>query len=379
MIWNDQFIRLRCLRCHTEYESGMWTKGCIQCLKSGWPASLKLEYKESAIVIDQERNGLLRYVSRLPFRDFPSLGEGNTPLLHLNDLAETWNLRFFALKNEGQNPTGSHKDRMSPLCVQHAKIMGRPGVIIASSGNAGLSLAAYAASAQMPCVVVTSETISDLLRRSLLLLGARLEFGKQTQVRWRIVEEWIETQNYYPASNYITPPVGSNPYGLQGYKTIAFEIYEQMGQRCPTVVVVPTSRGDLLWGIWEGFNELLVTGKIEQTPRMVAVEPFPRLLAVIQGKDYRQNFEERTDLASIDGTTVTFQAVETLRKSNGYVVVVSSEEARAAQKVFAKRGLLLESSSATVFPAITKLREQGSITSEDHVVAIGTSHIFKGL
>lgn len=379
MVWNDQVAGLQCLRCHAVYESGVWIKGCVQCLESGSPASLKILYKQPDFLIASAQRGLFRYVSRLPFQEFPSLGEGSTPLIHFEDWAREWNISLFALKNEGQNPTGSHKDRMSPLFVQHAKVLGKPGVVIASSGNAGLSLAAYAANANMPCVVVTSETISEPLRRALTLLGATLSFGKETHTRWKLAEEWVEEHGYYPASNIITPPVGSNPYGIQGYKTIAFELYEQLEQACPTVLVVPTSRGDVLWGIWEGFYELFSAGKIEHLPRMVAVEPFPRLLAVTQGSDYRQTFEGQTTLASIAGATATFQAVEVLKASNGCAVVVTSKEANAAQEAFAKKGLLLETSSATVLPATIQLVKQGFISQADRVIAIGTSHLFKGL
>lgn len=373
MSWNDQIEALCCLRCNTTYALDVYMTGCPSCLEAGFPSSLKVIYKTDQILVHTQEGGMRRYRSRLPFQDYPSLGEGQTPLLTWSDE----NTIPFFIKNEAQNPTGSHKDRMSALFLKHAHILHKPGVLIASSGNAGISLAVYAAYTHIPCIVVTDEKISDSFRKIFASVDARLYFANTTHQRWSIVKRLLEEEGYYPATNFITPPVGSNPYGVQGYKTIAFELVEQLSGRSPHVLVVPTSRGDLLWGIWAGFQELYTAGFIGTLPKMMAVEPFPRLLNVLAGADYRQMFEGQTSLASIAGGTVTYQALQALKESQGEAIVVCAEEAIIAQKTFARSGILLELSSATILPAVQNLQKRGVISEKSLVVAIGTSHLLK--
>lgn len=379
MLWNDQIEALCCLRCNTKYMLEERATGCPKCLATGFPVSLKVIYKTNSIIVQKQERGMKRYLSRLPFQDHPSLGEGDTPLLSWIDDGVASNMASFFIKNEAQNPTGSHKDRMSALFIKHAQILRKPGVIIASSGNAGLSLATYAAYARIPCIVVTNETISRSFRSILEYTGATLYFASTTIQRWNIVERLIAEEGYYAATNFINPPVGSNPYGVQAYKTIAFELFEQLDQSMPAAIIVPTSRGDLLWGIWEGVKELYEAGLVHTLPKMVATEPFPRLLKVMDGADYRQTFEGQTMLASIAGGTVTYQAVQALKESHGEVVVVHAEEALAAQKLLVSKGVLLESSSATILPALRELHKRKVVSKESQIIAIGTSHILKEL
>ena len=183
---------------------------------------------------------------------------------------------------------------------------------------------------------------------------------------------------WYPATNYLAPPVGSNPFGVQGYKTIAYEIAEDLSAELPDAILVPASRGDLLWGIWEGFRELVQMGHVERTPRFFAIEPFPRLARVLEGEDYRHDFPGTTRLSSIGGDTVTFQVVEAVEQSGGGAVVVEDTKAENDISRLARYGLYVESSSAAVLSALHELSGRGGIAAHESALLVLTSHGFKG-
>ncbi|WP_206093817.1 threonine synthase [Paludifilum halophilum] len=348
-------------------------------MKKGYPSSLKVEYASDMVrENDGDGRSMMRYGKWLPYCRFPTLGEGDTPLLDFPRLADQLGVASFQIKDEGQNPTGSHKDRFSPLMVGRAMESGAGTLVVASSGNAGLSVASYAAFNGLGCVVISQENLNEGLRRAIQGTGAELILMKHPLERWHTMRRLVEEKGYFPATNYIKPPVGSNPYGVQGYKTIAYEICEQGGGEVPNVVLVPTSRADLLWGIKEGFHERMRAGRMRHLPRLVAVEPIPRLTAVLAGEDYRKAFTDgRTPLRSIGGNTVTWQGVAALRETKGCAMVIEMEEAQVAQSDLLRQGLYLESSSATVLAAARRLVAQEWIRTEEQVIAIGTSHAWK--
>ncbi|GED34516.1 pyridoxal-phosphate dependent enzyme [Brevibacillus centrosporus] len=379
--WNQMVKEFTCLRCSTKYVPDDYLKGCPNCLEQGYPVSLQVTYDEQTPwKIDQAARGLFRYVDRLPYRTFPTLGEGGTPVTQLMGLEKELGLTEVWIKNEGQNPTGSHKDRMSPLIVARAVALKRSAVIAASSGNAGASLAAYAAAAGIQCKIVTTSQIQDGWEKAIRITGAEIIKVSDSLERWEIVKQMVEKQEIYPATNYHMPPVGSNLFGVQGYVTVGLEIAEQMHEVLPAAIVIPCARGDLIWGVWAGLTEAKRMGWIKQLPRLYAVEPFPRLLHVLSGRDYRQEFEgDSSLLPSIGGNTVTYQSLYAVKSTVGSAVVVSDEEVDQAQSSLARKGIYAEGSSAATYTAVAKLVQSGTIRKSERVLMIITSHGYKGV
>lgn len=378
-IQNEAVTVLSCLRCGAEYELNDYTTGCPACLEGGYPVSLEVKYAEKpGWTVDAKVRGMKRFADKLPYRTFPTLGEGDTPLIDLPDLAEELGLQGLWLKNEGQNPTGSHKDRMSAQVVARAKATGRTTVVAASSGNAGASLAAYAAAAGLRCVVVTTVGMNPTWDQAVRATGAELVAAHDSKLRWKYMRKMVESEGWYPVTNYIDPPTGSNLWGVQGYKTCGHEIAEAFAGNAPTAIVVPTSRGDLLWGIWRGLQEAKEAGWIDSLPRLYAAEPFGRLSRVLAGEDYRGHFPgDHSSTESIGGSTATFQSLVALRESGGGAVDVAGVNAVDGQNKLARRGLYLESSSAVVWAAVKQLKATGAIGEQDRVVLIGTSNGYK--
>ena len=197
---------------------------------------------------------LWRYRALMPVTAEPvSLGEGATPLIHLDRLGRRLGFPRLYAKDESQNPTWSYKDRLCSVAVTHAVQTGAKVVTISSTGNHGASTAAYAARAGLPCVIFTLASVPDTMKTLMQAYGAAVVACATSEARWALMRQGIERFGWYPTSGFQAPPVGSNPYGVDGYKTIAYEIAEDLGWMAPDVVVVPSAYSDGLFGVWKGF------------------------------------------------------------------------------------------------------------------------------
>lgn len=374
---NENVQHLECIRCQSIYPINDYYTGCPQCLQTGKPASLSFTYK--TFEINRKKTGLSRFSKMLPYQTMPSLGEGSTPNIHMKDLGEEIGIKSLWVKNEGQNPTGSHKDRMSPLVIARAKATKKEAVAVASSGNAGVSIATYAAAAKLKCIVLTTKTLNPIWQQAIEITGTELIFKEKAMDRWSHMKEKVKSGEWYSATNFINPPVGSNPFGVQGYKTVAYEIVEDFDE-LPEYIVIPSSRGDLLWGIWQGLKEALEADYISFMPKLIAVEPFPRLEKVMNGHSYVGSFEgDATDTPSVGGSTVTYQSVQAIQESKGIAVAVPAREAYREQRHLANHGIYAERSSSLVLGALKKLVREGVIRSESKVLLIISSNGYKEL
>ena len=313
----------------------------------------------------------------MPYTSWVSLGEGGTSCISFPSLASELNAAAIFIKNEGQNPSGSHKDRASCLAVTRALDAGATKIAAASSGNGGASLALYAAAAGLQCCIVATPLLSPIYRRAITMTGAEIVEVSESLERWRRLGEMAREQDWFPATNYLDPPVGSNHFGVDGLRTIAFELFEDFGADLVDVVIVPTSRGDLIWGIYEGFKQLKAAGATKSIPRLFAVEPFPRISRVLGGESTTGSFPGVTRLTSIGGSTVTFQAVEAIRGSGGDAVVVDEGIVARDQVRLAQHGCYAELSSAASLTAAEWLLDAGIIARADRIVLIATSSGYK--
>lgn len=363
---------MRCLACGKVHPLSDYFEGCPDCADAGSPSSVAPLYRFFPKAVNRE------HISQwLIYSTGAMLGEGDTPVISLPRLAAECGVAELHVKNEAANPTGSHKDRMSAMVVQRAREVGASTVVAASSGNAGASLAAYAASAGLDCVIVTTPKISSSWRRAIEMYGAELIATETPMERWQIVAQNVRAGKWYPATNYVAPPVGSNPFGVDGYRAIALELFVQSGDQQPTDLVVPTSRADVLWGIAQGYADLCEAGLLVNLPRVHAVEPFPRITRVLAGEDYRKNFPGSNQMVSIGGSTVAYQALDALRLCGGTAVAVKEADALSDQGRLARNGLYLELSSAAALTGLERLRENGTIGTNARVVLVATSHGYK--
>lgn len=347
-----------CLRCDLALEIDDYDGGCPHCNREGFPSNVAAQY------VGNNRR------IQLPYPDPVTQGEGQTPLIDLPEIAAKINVGRVSLKLEGCNPTGSHKDRMSAQLLTRALHREAGTVVGASSGNGGLSIASYAARAGLHAEIVATPDLSPSYRTAMEACGARITIEANSLSRWNHVERRVR-EGAFAVTNYALPAVGTNAFGIEGYKTIAGEI--AVAGTLPDLIVVPTARGDVLSGLALGFLE--IGSKI---PRLIAVEPFPRLTRVLAGEDYRQLFDGTTRQFSIAGPTVTFQALRAIQISYGTAVVISDEKALAASRQLLGFGLDAELSSAASLAALTELASGNALRGR-HALLVLTGRSRNGL
>jgi len=375
-------IKFRCIRCGSTYDAGTDYFGCPACAAEGVPVNLEVAYDEP-VRIDlgawaQRRRGLWRYDSALPVRTpgAVSLGEGATALVPCETFGADAGLPLLFAKNESQNPTWSFKDRLGAVGVSWARALGRSGIATSSSGNAGATAAAYAARAGLPCVVFTTRSFPGPMLRFMRSFGAMVVATPTAPDRWTLNRAVCEEWGFLPMSNLMNPPVGSHPVAIEGCKTIAYELVEDLDGEVPDVVVIPVCYGDSLTGIHRGFQDLLAAGVTDRIPRLVAAEAYPSLTTALRDDATTPpEVEGSGSLASSVATPQgTFQSLRALRASGGTAVAVTNEEiARARTELREREGLLVEFSSAMPFAAVRKLVAAGELSPDERVVALITS------
>lgn len=328
-----------------------------------------------------DRTGIWRYAKLLPVRSeafMISLGEGQTPLLELRAGEQLAGHARLYVKNESQNPTWSHKDRLAAAGVSKALELAAKGVTVASTGNHAAATAAYAARAGLPCFVFTNTNVPEAMKALVQSLGAFVVAAEDTATRSLAMARSFREFGWWPMGNVTQPPVGSNCFGVEGYKTVAFELFEQFGRDVPEVVVLPTANGDLTYGVFKGFRELRQLGLTERLPRIVAVEPFGSLAETLAANSRFpvESAHQRTTAAFSTATpTSTYQALLAVRESGGTALAVrEEEEILAAQRgLGATNGLFVEAASATAIAAVRQLSSSGWLNQGDRVVCVLTS------
>ncbi len=322
--------------------------------------------------------GVWRYAELLPVQPeyAVTLGEGGTPLVHLQRLGEQLGLSRLYVKDEARNPTLSFKDRMASLVVSHARQVGASTVAIASSGNAGAALAAYAARGNLECVVLTSVSAPAAMQAQMRAYGATLIAPPTAADRWTLLREGVERLGWYAASNYLPQPVGSNPVGVDAYKTMAFEIWEDLRHDLPEAVIFPVCYGDGLWGATKGFEELQRLGWTDRVPRMGAAEVFGCLAHALEtgADDVAPVPAEPSVAISIAAGLSTFQGLTALRRGRGFAGRVSDAEVVEMQHRLADaEGLFAEASSVLGLVLAGRARQDGTLGADDCVVVILTA------
>lgn len=376
---------LACLRCAATYPDPsleLVGRGCPACEADGVPANVLPRYEISAtgaVPVDADQPGLFRYRSLLPLAPGTtavSLAEGATPVVDLPDLATQLGVRAVVVKDETRNPTWSYKDRLAAVAVTKAVELGINTVVVASTGNHGAAIAAYAARARLRCVVLTVASVPSTMKTLMQVYGAEVVALPEPRQRWSLMRELVEKFGWLAMSGHADPPVGSNPYGVDGYKTIAYELVTQLASP-PDVVVVPTAYADGLVGIGRGFADLVALGVLERSPRLVAAEPFgPLAAALASGSEVAGPVPYEPSVAFSTASPVgTYQGLSALRSTGGAAVAVPDDGViLAAQRdLAASAGLYQEAASATVWPALAALASRGELGPDASVVVIGTS------
>ena len=339
---------------------------------------------------ERDRSGVWRYRELLPFADdvtIVSLAEGNTPLYEAPRSAAYCGLPTLQLKHQGCNPTGSFKDTGMTTAITQARILGARVVVCASTGNTSASLAAYAARAELSCAILVprGQVSHAKLAQSLDYGAAVLELEGNFDDAMRVVRELAEDESIYLVNSI-------NPFRLEGQKTVAAELLQQLNWRVPDHVVVPGGNLGNSSAFGKGFWELQQLGLIDRLPQLTVVQaegaaPFAHLFA--QHADALFNDDAPSECATVEhphtlasaikiGAPVSWpKAWRALRWTGGRVLSVSEQEIADAKAMIGRDGIGCEPASATTVAGIRKLVADKVIQSGETVVAILTGHLLK--
>jgi threonine synthase len=225
--------------------------------------------------------------------------------------------------------------------------------------------------------VLTFEGSAGAMMTQMRAYGAMVVATRDKADRWRLLERCVRELGWYPTTPYFGPPVGSNAFGVDGYKTLAWEVVEQLGWRAPDWCVLPVAYGDALAGMARGFEELRRLGLIRAVPRLVAAEIFGSLLAADKAGAETVAAVEKdhdTEAVSIGTLQSTWQALDALRRTRGCAVRVGDADLLALQaELAAGEGVYAEPSSVATLAAVRALRRDGTIAEPDTVVGLLTA------
>ncbi len=371
--------RLVCINCQAEYSADEILYRCPKC-----DHLLKVSYDLDAMTFTQkdwEKRpiSVWRYRELLPVRGEPvTLQEGGTPLYHLRRIGEELGIKELYAKHEGMNPTGSFKDRGMTVGVSMARQLGMETVACASTGNTSASLAAYAAKAGMPAIVllpagnVALGKVAQALMHGAKVIAVRDNFDRALEM----VHELCLSEGIYLLNSV-------NPYRLEGQKTIGFEIVDQLGA-VPDRIVLPVGNAGNISAVHKGLGELIELGFTEDMPMMTGIQAQgsrPVVDAIEQNLNPLINQKDPETVATairIGAPVNAEKALTAIRATGGTAEAVTDEEILAMQRDLArKEGIGVEPASAASVAGIKKLLEEGRIDRDERIVCVVTGHLLK--
>ncbi len=349
-----------------------------------WPVNIDTRLPDSS--------GVWRYrelILPLPEQYIVSRPEGNTGLYPVGrencghhraghrQIGHYAGLDRFFLKHEGENPTGSFKDRGMTVGVTMANFLGARAVACASTGNTSASLASYAAQLGLPCIVFlpAAHVAGGKLAQSLAYGAITMQIEGDFDDAMRLVEQVSNELGIYLLNSL-------NPFRIEGQKAIGFELLQQLDWEAPDWLVLPAGNLGNTSAIGKAFRQAYQLGLIAHLPRVSAIQaaganPFYR--GFVAGFKRRERVQAQTIATAIKiGDPVSYtRASQVIEESNGVVEEVTDEEILAAKTVIDRSGIGCEPASAATLAGARKLVERGIIKRDERVVGILTGNVLK--
>lgn len=363
-------FHLYCVDCGHKHDNSKYRIHCEIC-----DGLLDVQYSEQIDIkniINYDKVGTARYLSALPIRNPSNLitmGEGNTPVIPLDAVGKKLGLSNLQGKLEYLCPTGSFKDRGNVVQVSVLKETGVKEIVDPIGGNAGHSMAAYCARAGIKIFGVADEAKRGNRKlHAIEMHGVEMSWTNSgTQGRVEGARRLSED------TGVMLMDYGKNIYFIEGLKTMAYEIAEQIDP-LPDHIIVPIGNGSIYHGLYKGFVEMLASGRIERIPQLHGTQtdetqPF---VAAFQGKNWTDSLTAPTSLAggvSVPDPPRLDTLVDAARKSFGSAVAVTEDKILSWQRdLAAMEGIIVEPTSAVVLAATEQLVSDGHIKSDDRVL-----------
>ncbi len=343
--------------------------------ESPWEILMDLDLVKAKINLDYFRIAppcLAKYLALMPIQknsEFIHLRETATPLIKSNVLSKRLGVDLH-FKVEATNPTGSFKDRGSAVDISVAKELGAGAIILASTGNMAASCACYAAAAKIPCFVLVPEGVPLAKLAQVIAFGGHIiQVKGNYNDAANLAKIIAEKKGFYLAGDYA--------YRVEGQKTAAFEMLDQLLYQSPDIVVVPIGCGTNITAYAKGFFEYFQLGLIDKIPRLIGVQAQGACAVV---NSFSQNTQSITPLHSTDTLASAIavpnpidgvKALEAIYTTDGYAVAVTDQEILQAQHLLStEEGLFVESASAATVAALTNLVPQLQLANQKVVCVL---------
>lgn len=359
--------KLICTNCGIEYDTEPASTRCEECNEP-----LEMEIVSNGEIDNSIgfENSFKRYLKFFPYIKFDSnvsLGEGFTPLVKTNT-CNSWYLKI-----EGSNPSWSFKDRGTLTGVLKALELGYKKIGTVSTGNMAASVAAYGAKSNLETYILVKDEIAEEKIGPIGIYGPKLikVKGNYGELYKNSIKIGRDNGIYFINSDA--------PFRVEGYKTTAFEIYEQLGGKVPDYVLVPTSAGGNIRGIEKGFRELNASGLTNVIPRFIAVQAKgcnPIVRGYRSGNLQVERIENPETIAhAIENPFPPSgnQVLRMLKSNDGMAIDIEEDEIIEAQRELAHMGQFVQPASATSYAALKKLFNEGFISMDDVVVCVLTA------
>jgi threonine synthase len=377
----------RCIDCGKTYETHELIYQCPSCAASSPPD----EFKKGNLVVELNREDLSSAASKDQISAFDlfvyeipqpdSFPVGNTPLCAPENLIAASGLPNLKIKLDGQNPSGSFKDRASQLVVGQAKAFNEQKIVLASTGNAGSAMACAGAAYGLEVILFVPSSAPENKLMQSVLYGATV-----VPVEGSYDDAFGLSIAYTDLFGGINRNTAYNPMTIEGKKSVSIELYNQLGRKAPDAVYIPVGDGVIYSGVYKGFSDLKDAGLIDQIPALICVQS--------SGSDAISRAWERGSFKNLENVT-TFadsisvgspangrMAVEYIRRSNGWAVVVDDSQISEAQLELARdAGIFAEPAAAAAWAGLkadmTHVKER--FGEDAHIVTLITGTGFKDM
>lgn len=373
---------LECAQCKQVYSAITIQTFCHECHA---PILTRYNLDDAKKSLDrdiylQRPSGMWRWQELLPVNDvtcITSLGEGDTPLIPLQDLGADLGITNLMAKEESLNPTASFKARGLSAAVSKARELGLRQLVIPTAGNAGGALAAYASRARMKSTtVMPKDTPASIITENRLLGADVILVDGLISDCAQVVNKMTSSGDWFSLSTF------REPYRLEGKKIMGYELAEAYSWRLPDVIIYPTGGGTGLVGMWKAFQELFALGwlEVDHFPRMISVQaegcaPVTKAFEAGAEKcDFWSNAETIASGLRVPLSLADQMILKILRESGGTAIAVSDEAMINAQCQLARReGIFASPEGAATLAALYQLIASGSIQKEESVVLFITA------
>jgi len=340
--------------------------------------SIKISREEIAA---SKNYSLWRYRKMLPVADSTQIAPlqvGWTPLYRASAVEKQLGLNNVYIKDDGRNPTASLKDRASAVGVAKAREAGATTICAASTGNAASSLAGFAASAGLKTVIFVPKRAPKAKVTQLLVYGAKTVIVDDSYDRaFELSVEITKKFGFYNRN------CAYNPFLVEGKKTVAYEIWEQMGFEVPDRVYVSIGDGCITSGIYKGFYDLMQLGLSDRLPRIIGVQAAgcnPVEVAMKTGEFVAQQGNTIADSIAVGIPRNRLKAMRALKESNGDCISVTDDEIKSALLEMPRAtGVFGEPAGVTAFAGFKKHAVIGNIKADEKVVVLITGNGLKDI